>query len=86
MKGLVREAMSSLVMKASALCEVPHFVRDDKVMLAIFVGWSGRRLLFLLRGDADLFQERLNRLFAAEKLLDGDVDVARVAWLVDFVA
>lgn len=71
---------------SSALCEVPHFVRDDRIMLAIFGGWSGRRLLFLLRADADLFQERLGGLFAAEEFFDRDVDVTRIAWLVDFVA
>ena len=72
--------------QSSALCEVPHVVRDDRIMLAIFVGWSGRRLLFLLRADADLFQERLGGLFAAEEFFDRGVNVTRIARLVDFVA
>ena len=72
--------------QSSALCKVPPFVRDDRIMLAIFGRWSGRRLLFLLRADANLFQERLGGLFAAEEFFDRDVDVTRIARLVDFVA
>jgi hypothetical protein len=72
--------------QSGALCEVPHFVPDDTVMLAAFLGCSGRCFLFLLRADADFFQERLDRLFAAEEFFDRDVDVTRVAWLVDFAA
>ena len=72
--------------QSGARCEVPHFVRDDTVMLAAFLRCSGRCFLFLLRADADFFQERLNRLFAAEEFFDRDVDITRVAWLVDFAA
>src|SRR5438128_8363698 len=45
----------------------------------------GGRFRFLLWSYADLFQERLDRLFPPEELLDGDVHIARIAWLVNFV-
>src|SRR5438876_496077 len=44
-------------------------------------GW---RFRFLLWSYADLFQERLDRLFPPQELLDGDVHIARIAWFVNF--
>src|ERR1700736_2633219 len=38
--------------------------------LSAFLGRPGGRFLFVLRLDADLFQERFARLFAAEKFFD----------------
>src|SRR2546423_168183 len=49
-----------------------------------FLRRPGGRFLFLLRSDADLFQERLDRLFAAKEFLDGGVDVARIPRFVNF--
>jgi hypothetical protein len=40
---------------SGTLCAVRHFVWEDSLMLAIFVGWSGMRFLFVLRADADFF-------------------------------
>src|SRR5438094_130890 len=56
------------------------------LQLSAFLRWPGRRFLFVLRPDADFFQERLNRLFPAEEFLDGYVDVTQIAWLVNFAA
>src|SRR5438309_9857864 len=42
------------------------------------------RLLF--PADADLFQERLDRLFATEEFFNGSSDIAAVALFVNFVA
>src|SRR5437016_13482777 len=56
------------------------------LQLSAFVRWAGRSFLCLLRADTDLFQERLDGLFPAEELLDGNVDLARIARLVDFAA
>src|SRR5437867_10901881 len=58
--------------------------RGDGSTLSAFVRWPGRSFLGLLRADADLFQERLDRLFPAEELLDGNVYLARIAHLVNF--
>jgi len=69
-----------------ALGAFPNFVRDDKVMLAGFLARSGRCFLLLVRADANFFQEWLNRLFATEKLLDGNCDVTRIAGFIDFMA
>ena len=51
-----------------------------------FLRRSGRLRLLVGGADADLFQERLNRLFAAEKFLDRNGDVAGIADFVNFVA
>ena len=51
-----------------------------------FLRGTCRRFLFVLWTDADLFQEWLNRLFAAEELLDGNRNVSRFAGLVNFAA
>src|SRR5437660_6646038 len=52
--------------------------------LSRFLRWARGRFLFILWADADLFQERLDGLFAAEELFDGDRNIARIARLVDF--
>src|SRR5262249_19127193 len=55
--------------------------------LLSFFRRTARRFLFLVAAfDADLFQERLNRLFAAEKLFDRHVDLAAIALRVNLVA
>ena len=41
--------------------------------------------VFPFAADADLFQKRLNRLFAAEEFLDRQCHVARIALLVNFM-
>src|ERR1051325_4009895 len=41
---------------------------------------------FLFGRDAELFQERFDRLFAAEEIFNRRSDIARVARFVDFVA
>src|SRR5207247_5762368 len=55
-------------------------------ILAALLRGPGGRFRFLLWSNADLFQERLDRLFPPEKLLDGDVHIARIARLVNFAA
>src|ERR1700694_3896338 len=44
------------------------------------------RSCLLFPADADLFQERLNRLFAAKEFLNGNSHVASVALLINLVA
>src|SRR4030095_8335603 len=63
-----------------------HFVRDERMTLASFLGRSRGRFLCVVRTDTDFFQKWLDRLFAAEKLFDGNGYVTRIAWFVDFVA
>src|SRR2546427_10753567 len=58
--------------------------RGDSSTLSAFVRWTGRSFLGLLRADADLLQERLDGLFPAKELLDGNIDLARIAHLVNF--
>src|SRR5438105_10619374 len=54
--------------------------------LSAFLGWTSGRFLFVFAFHADLFQERLDRLFAAEEFFDRHRHVAPVALLVNFVA
>src|SRR5436190_10565999 len=56
------------------------------LQLSAFLRRPRRGFLFVLWTDADLFQERLYRLLAAEKFLDGNVYITRIAWLVNFAA
>src|SRR5437879_13570578 len=55
-------------------------------LLSAFVRRTGGSFLCLLRADTDLFQERLDGLFPAEELLDRNVDLTRIARLVNFAA
>src|SRR6266404_7350948 len=64
---------SSLVIRISAL-------------LAIFASRPGRRFLFVFALHADLFQERLDRLFATKKFFDRHRHVAPVALRVNLLA
>jgi hypothetical protein len=80
----IRQNCQAIFRLPRGVCEVPHFVRDNRLMLAILMGWSGRAFPFFLGTDTDFFQERLDGLFAPEKLLDRSVYVTRIAWLVDF--
>src|SRR5438132_11721921 len=60
--------------------------RRDRSALSAFVRWPGWGFLCILRADTDLFQERLDGLFPAEELLDRNVDLTRIARLVNFAA
>src|SRR5206468_12530818 len=51
--------------------------------LSAFLRRSSGRFLFLLWPDADLLEKWLDRLFAAQELLDRNVDVTRIARLID---
>jgi len=45
-----------------------------------------QRFRFAFAADADLFQEWIDRLFAAEEFFDRDIHVARITLLIDFLA
>src|SRR6266478_9137035 len=61
---------------------IPALASVSKFSVALLrrTGW---RFLLLLRSDADLLQERLDRLCAAKELLDGCVDIARIPRLIN---
>src|ERR1043166_6162864 len=78
-KSAVSGYASVFVIPSSFVIRISSFTSSR------FLRWLGG-LGFLFASDAELLQERLDRLFAAEEFFDRKGDIARVTRLVNFMA